>query len=1096
MRWRFAAALLGLCLLPVLCRAEDWPSFHHDYRRSGVSGEQLKLPLKCAWVFRSAHRPQPAWPAEPAKQDFWHRHFDLRPTLDFDRAFAVVGAGQIIYFGSSADDKVYALDARTGTVKWTFFTEGPIRLAPTVVGDKVYVGSDDGCVYCLRAGDGKLLWKYAVNGQSHMVCGNGRMISLWPVRSSVVADSDRVYFAAGLFPQQGAYLIALHSDTGEEIWKRKIGISPQGYMLASAEYLYVPTGRTNPVIFSRRDGKQLGELPSNGGAYALLCDEVLVAGPGRGPKQLVAGNTQTKDTVATFPGRRLIIRGDMAYMQAEADLAAFNRKRYLQLSWTIRLLREQRARVERKLKSSNAQLKPQLQQQVQQLTARIAELTAELEDCYHWRKPSAYTDSMILAGAYLFVGGQDKVAAVRTQDGSVLWSAEVQGRAACLSVINGSLYVSTDTGRIYCFRNGQIDTRLVREPQANSPSYPSDTLSSVHARAAETIIEQADLDKGYCLVLGAGDGRLAYELARRTQWKIVAIEADPEKVAKARQILDRAGLYGRVVIHQRHAEQLPYPSYFANVIVSDEVLLTGRMSYSAEQIYRLVRPCGGMIAIARRPTDHAQQQMLEWGRQSIPGWHVEHENGLVWGLARRGKLPGSGQWTHAYAEPGNSACSQDRLVGGRMQLQWFGQPGPRRMIDRHHRNVPPLYKDGRLFVPGDCVVFAVDAYNGTILWEREVPNSRRLGVFLDCSNMVVDEQCLYIAAGQNCYGFDVRSGRQVRCYQMPQLCPGDPHQWGYLAYQDKILFASGCRKGASYTQTSYEADNALWYRNMKLVVSSYLFALDKQNGKLLWKYKDGLVLNTTLAIGSGRLYFIETHSPAALASKARRMPVKTLFNGGDQFLVALDITTGTPIYKIKLDVSHFEEPVYLNYAQEVVLLSGSRLEGTVVRYYYDAFDAATGRILWQTNHDSGLPADGGHGEYNRHPTIIGNIVYAWPYAYELATGRRIEGWKFDRRGHGCGGVSASAYCMFWRGYNPWMYDLRPGGGPSRLNTVTRPGCWINIIPAGGLVLIPEASSGCTCGYPLQTSMAFVPQQLQDQFATTVKPVAINCEQGF
>jgi len=38
-----------------------------------------------------------------------------------------------------------------------------------------------------------------------------------------------------------------------------------------------------------------------------------------------------------------------------------------------------------------------------------------------------------------------------------------------------------------------------------------------------------------------------------------------------------------------------------------------------------------------------------------------------------------------------------------------------------------------------------------------------------------------------------------------------------------------------------------------------------------------------------------------------------------------------------------------------------------------------------------------------------------------------------------------------------------------------PGCWINIIPAGGLVLIPEASSGCTCGYPLQTSMAFIPK---------------------
>ena len=39
----------------------------------------------------------------------------------------------------------------------------------------------------------------------------------------------------------------------------------------------------------------------------------------------------------------------------------------------------------------------------------------------------------------------------------------------------------------------------------------------------------------------------------------------------------------------------------------------------------------------------------------------------------------------------------------------------------------------------------------------------------------------------------------------------------------------------------------------------------------------------------------------------------------------------------------------------------------------------------------------------------------------------------------------------------------------------RPGCWINIIPAGGMVLIPEASSGCTCGYPMQTSVGYVPE---------------------
>jgi outer membrane protein assembly factor BamB len=183
------------------------------------------------------------------------------------------------------------------------------------------------------------------------------------------------------------------------------------------------------------------------------------------------------------------------------------------------------------------------------------------------------------------------------------------------------------------------------------------------------------------------------------------------------------------------------------------------------------------------------------------------------------------------------------------------------------------------------------------------------------------------------------------------------------------------------------------------------------------------------------------------------------------------------VYKKKLDVSNFEEPIYLNCAKDVLLLSGSRFDGKCVRYYYYAFDAPSGEPLWNTDHDSGLATDGGHGEYNRHPTIIEETIYAWPYAYNLKTGEMVKGWKFDRRGHGCGGVSASAQSLFWRGANPWMYDLGPAGRATKLNTVTRPGCWINIIPAGGLVLIPEASSGCTCGFPLQTSLAFIPSEL-------------------
>ncbi len=178
----FFYMFLTLC---TLVRAGDWPTFNHDNHRSGVTDERLELPLKESWVFKATHPPEPAWP-EPAKQDFWHYYDDLRPTVTYDQAFHVVGAGDTLYFGSSSDDKVYALNTTTGQQRWTFFTEGSVRLAPTIVGDRLYVGSDDGCVYCLSANDGSLIWKYMAAEQNRVVPGNGRMTSIWPVRTGLV----------------------------------------------------------------------------------------------------------------------------------------------------------------------------------------------------------------------------------------------------------------------------------------------------------------------------------------------------------------------------------------------------------------------------------------------------------------------------------------------------------------------------------------------------------------------------------------------------------------------------------------------------------------------------------------------------------------------------------------------------------------------------------------------------------------------------------------------------------------------------------------------------------------------------------------------
>ena len=385
----------------------------------------------------------------------------------------------------------------------------------------------------------------------------------------------------------------------------------------------------------------------------------------------------------------------------------------------------------------------------------------------------------------------------------------------------------------------------------------------------------------------------------------------------------------------------------------------------------------------------------------------------------------------------------------------------------------PLSKDGRLFVPGDDRVIAVDAYNGTELWSRRVPNSRRLGAFLDSSNMAVDEAVLYFVAQDACHQFDVATGETRRKVPLPQLVRGETRHWGYVAPAGRLLVGSGRKPHAAYFEQSREADAALWNDKMSLVTSDYLFALDAGGGRPRWTYRSGVILNTTLAIGGGRIYFLESHSPKALADKVGRMPMTTFLDGPNH-LVALDLETGRTLWKKEADLANCRHIAYLSYAREILVLSGNKYVEGRLWYFFWGIDAGSGKIVWHRSHNSGYKPGGEHGEQNRHPTIVGDTVYAYPLAYTLYTGEPVEGWTFSRHGHGCGNISASAHNLFWRGGNPWRWDLAPGGQPSKVNSVVRPGCWINIIPAGGMLLIPEASSGCTCAYPLQTSIAYVP----------------------
>lgn len=1043
-----------------------WPAYRHDAQRSGISAEEIKLPLTEAWMHRSA-APNPAWPELPAKQDVFRRVANLGPTTTYDRAFHVAVANGALYYGSSADDTVRCLDAADGRVRWTFTADGPVRLAPVVVDGRVYVGSDDGCIYCLRADDGGVVWKYRGGPEDRRLPGNGRMMSLWPVRCGVVVDDGVVYFCAGLFPSQGSYLCAISAKDGTELWKQPIEVVSQGYLLASPSHLYVPTGRTAPMAFDRQTGKPVASLPGAGanrragGCFAVLVDDTVLYSAGE-TAGIQAGSPLSKDKVVFADGLRVVADKAMCYILTRDRLCAVDRAHWLELS-----------RLQAKAKKTPQDL------------SRIKALGGTRRDYVKWETPVPDGCELILAGNAVLVGEPERVSAYDVTDGKMLWRGNVQGKAHGLAVSDGRLYVSTDRGIIHCFQPGKplpggpVTFEFVEEAAKPSP-FPADAQSSLYAQAARTAIQRAGTTRGYCLVLSSGSGRLAYEIARRSQFQVVGIDPDARRVAESRRRLAEAGLYGtRVTIHQSDDTKLPFQKYWANLIVSEEALRSGKLPDSAAEVQRVLRPSGGVVAFVTADAS-VFNRFDEWGKQTIAGWKVEKSGNLTVGSAMRGALSGAGEWSHFYGDAGNTACSGDAMAAGAVDLQWFGRPGPRQMPDRHDKNVGPLYKNGRLFVSGDNYVVAADAYNGTILWERDVPESVRLAAFKNCGNMAVANDCLYIASGSDCLALDAQTGELRKTFSVPVSADGSNNEWGYVAVEGDLLVGSVTRRGGTFRAQTMYTEVLLWRDSMPVVCSDSLLVHQRASGRRLWTYVParGVIVNPTLALGGQRVYFIESTNPASRSVADSRVRLTTLLGQGAD-LVALDIRTGKVLWRKPAQLEAIEHIVYLSYARGKLLVTGTRNvlveKSRRVRYDLAAFDAGTGERLWR-NTQTPVPdhiLQGPHGEQVQHPAIVGEVVYSTGFACNINTGEPVDGWKWQKSGN-CGTLSTSATCAFSRYDNPRMFDLK-SGEHTVLTTAIRPGCWINIIPAGGLILIPEASAGCTCGHPIQTTVALTPR---------------------
>lgn len=168
----------------------DWPTFRHDNQRSGHTDETLPGELPTTWEAEIG-----------------------------GRLTAMTIAGGRVYVGRLDTHSVHALDSRTGKEVWSFTAGGPVDSPPTYWNGRVIFGSADGRVYCLRASDGQLAWRFMAAPSDRRLMAFEQLESVWPVHGSVLVEDGIANFVAGrsAFLDGGLKYFRLNAATGAKM---------------------------------------------------------------------------------------------------------------------------------------------------------------------------------------------------------------------------------------------------------------------------------------------------------------------------------------------------------------------------------------------------------------------------------------------------------------------------------------------------------------------------------------------------------------------------------------------------------------------------------------------------------------------------------------------------------------------------------------------------------------------------------------------------------------------------------------------------------------------------------------------------------------
>ena len=1050
---RRSAWLLSLvvCACPASLFAGDWPMWRADDKRSAFTESSLPKNLHQQWVV-----------SQPALKAAWPD----QPMMPFDAAYEPVIVGRVMLVGSSRADAVTAHDTRTGRELWRFHADGPVRFAPACAGDRAFVVSDDGHLYCLSLATGEVVWKFRGGPSERKILGNGRLISMWPARGAPVVAGGTVYFAASIWPFMGVFIHALDAATGKLIWTNDgdgslyikqphsadsfAGVAPQGPMGVQGDYLFVPGGRSVPAVYHRKTGKLvhflLNENSKKGGGHTVaIAKECFFNGTG------VFQNATGKALGEL--SAQVVIVGDTLYAIQSGELRSFD-------------------------------------------LARIDPKATKFKPAQTGAVKLAGVANFIVAGNQVIAALKDRVVAIDLPLPADLvatspvfaWEHRIDGSAAALAVADDRLFVSTLEGRLLCLGAG--------DPPRPEPESAPSRLSEVSLdpeRAA--ILTKAAEARGYAVVWDA-DIAVLRRLMDKSSLEVIAFHTQPAEIRRLRREFVDNQLYGeRISILPGDPATTILPAYFCSWMFTGHEL-------SNELITRLfgaIRPFGGQMVFGG-PADDSRAKKLQ---SALPGSRVAPAGAGWTMISREGALPGSANWTHEHADAGNTRVSRDSLVKAPLGLLWFGGTSNEGILPRHGHGPQPQVLDGRIIIEGMDKLRATDLYTGRLLWDSPLPGfgefydntAHQPGANARGTNYISTSDGIYVGHKTSCWKLDPATGKKLMEFTLPKFIESaTPPRWGYInVIGDYLIGGADPLLEAQLLKQERSASKLLKLsENDDFSASRYLAVMDRHTGKLLWtaSARFGFRHNAICA-GNGKLFAIDRMSGAQISRRKQNgeSPV------ANPRAVAFDLKTGKELWGDETDTFG----TWLSYSEQFDILVES---GRVARDTLSdepkgmrAYRGSDGKELWFEKNYVG-PA-----------MLHGDTILRGQGACDLITGKPkmrrdpitddLEEWVWSRN-YGCNTPMASEHLMTFRSGAAGFYDLCHDGGTGNFGGF-RSSCTNNLVVAGGVLCAPDYTRTCTCSYQNQTSICMVPMDDAEEWTfygksdvkKTVRRLGIN-----